>query len=393
MLVHKYALMRRSPFVFLRGSCRMFYEDLAAGRDPPLDDAPPAWGCGDLHFENFGSYKGDNRQTYFDLNDFDDGALSCATWELVRFATSVLVAAPELDLTRRDARTQAGAFIDAHQRALAAGRARWIERDVATGVVRALLDRERHRKRKQLLRRRTVGEGASRRLRVDGDHMTPAGRDDIRRVRAFVQGLTPPAEAPRFYQVLDVAHRVAGTGSLGVRRFEVLVVGRGREKQYLLDLKEAASASLGALGGVAQPAWNNEAERVVGVQERVQAVSPALLRTARIGGRMYVLRELQPREDRVQLAEWCDRPRLLTGVMETFGEVAASGRLRASGRQGAAVADELIAFGNDRRVRRRVLEAAHAAAQRIDRQYAEFVAELDDEGLVAVPPLRRRRPL
>ena len=208
MLVHKYALMRRSPFVFLRGSCRMFYEDLAAGRDHALDDAPPVWGCGDLHFENFGSYKGDNRQTYFDLNDFDDGALSRATWELVRFATSVLVAAPELDLTRRDARTQAGAFIDAHPRALAAGRARWIERDVATGVVRALLDRERHRKRKQLLRRRTVGEGAARRLKVDGDHMTPAGRDDIGRVRAFVQGLTPPAEAPRFYQVLDVAHRV-----------------------------------------------------------------------------------------------------------------------------------------------------------------------------------------
>ena len=209
MLVHKYALMRRSPFVFLRGSCRMFYEDLAAGRDHALDDAPPVWGCGDLHFENFGSYKGDNRQTYFDLNDFDDGALSRATWELVRFATSVLVAAPELDLTRRDARTQATAFIDAPQRALAAGRARWIERDVATGVVRALLDRERHRKRKQLLRRRTVGEGAARRLKVDGDHMTPAGRDDIGRVRAFVQGLTPPAEAPRFYQVLDVAHRVA----------------------------------------------------------------------------------------------------------------------------------------------------------------------------------------
>jgi uncharacterized protein (DUF2252 family) len=392
MLVRKYALMRRSPFVFLRGSCRMFYEDLAAVRDRALDDSPLAWGCGDLHFENFGSYKGDNRLTYFDLNDFDDGALSHATWELVRFAASVIVAAPEFDLAPRDALTQAGAFIDAHQRALAAGRARWVERDTATGVVRALLDRERSRKRKQLLRRRTVGEGPARRLLVDGDRMTPALRADITRVRELVQSLTPPADAPRFYNVLDVAHRVAGTGSLGVRRFAVLVVGRGREKAYLLDLKQSAPSALGALGGVQQPAWTTEAARVVAVQERVQAVSPALLRTVRIAGHAFVLRELQPREDRVDIAEWCDRPHLLTGVMETFGEIVASGRLRASGRQGAAVADELIAFGNDRTVRRRVLDAARAAAARVERQHADFVAELNDEGLVAVPSLKRRRP-
>ena len=49
----KYAKMAQSPFIFLRGACHLFYEalpDSALFRDAPL-----AWCCGDLHFENFGS--------------------------------------------------------------------------------------------------------------------------------------------------------------------------------------------------------------------------------------------------------------------------------------------------------------------------------------------------
>ncbi|HEX8964012.1 MAG TPA: DUF2252 family protein, partial [Rhodocyclaceae bacterium] len=53
----KYAKMSRSPFVFLRGTCHLFYRRAAA---LGLPDSPATWICGDLHFENFGSYKGDN---------------------------------------------------------------------------------------------------------------------------------------------------------------------------------------------------------------------------------------------------------------------------------------------------------------------------------------------
>lgn len=46
-------------FVFLRGSCHLFY-----ARRPTagaLRKAPASWICGDLHLENFGSYKGDSQ--------------------------------------------------------------------------------------------------------------------------------------------------------------------------------------------------------------------------------------------------------------------------------------------------------------------------------------------
>ena len=72
----KYQKMRKDPFSFLRGSCHLFYKRLPEFR--LFKSAPLVWVCGDLHLENFGSYKGNNRLTYFDLNDFDESALAPA---------------------------------------------------------------------------------------------------------------------------------------------------------------------------------------------------------------------------------------------------------------------------------------------------------------------------
>ena len=94
--------MRSSPFVFLRATCHLFYRRLP---DLPLfADAPAVWSCGDLHLQNFGSYKGDNRLVYFDLNDFDEGVLAPASWDLVRFLTSVRVGAESMGVKDKDAR-------------------------------------------------------------------------------------------------------------------------------------------------------------------------------------------------------------------------------------------------------------------------------------------------
>ena len=71
-LALKYKAMSKDAFAFLRGSCHLFYEDWH--NDSPLDATPAAWICGDLHLENFGCYKGDNRLVYFDINE--------ALWEL-----------------------------------------------------------------------------------------------------------------------------------------------------------------------------------------------------------------------------------------------------------------------------------------------------------------------
>ena len=68
-LQRKYAAMRASPFTFLRGTCHLFYARMARGGVQKA--APAVWVFGELHLENFGSYKGVNRLVYFDIYDFD----------------------------------------------------------------------------------------------------------------------------------------------------------------------------------------------------------------------------------------------------------------------------------------------------------------------------------
>jgi len=85
-LALKLQALERSAFTFLRGTCHLFYADLPA--HPLLQDAPATWVCGDLHLENFGTYQGDNRAVYFDLNDFDEAALAPCSWEVVRLLAS-----------------------------------------------------------------------------------------------------------------------------------------------------------------------------------------------------------------------------------------------------------------------------------------------------------------
>ncbi|WP_254560504.1 DUF2252 family protein, partial [Dyadobacter diqingensis] len=70
----KYKAMQESPFRFFRGSCHLFYEDFACNR--PWDDPTKVWICGDLHLENYGSYKAGNGQVYFDVVDFDEAVLA-----------------------------------------------------------------------------------------------------------------------------------------------------------------------------------------------------------------------------------------------------------------------------------------------------------------------------
>ncbi|NTV09837.1 MAG: DUF2252 family protein, partial [Zoogloea sp.] len=97
-LALKFRALADNPFSFLRGTCHLFYLRLAPAA--VLDAAPAAWICGDLHIENFGSYKGDNRLVYFDMNDFDEAILAPCTLEVVRLLSSILVAAPTVGMAQ-----------------------------------------------------------------------------------------------------------------------------------------------------------------------------------------------------------------------------------------------------------------------------------------------------
>ena len=371
----KWATMKGNPFAFLRGTCRLFYERLP--RAGVFKSAPPVWICGDLHLENFGSYKADNRLVHFDLNDFDEAVLAPASWELVRMLTSIRIATDALSASRAQARALPSAFLDAYAAALVAGKAYWIERETADGLVRTLLDSLRERTRPAFLDGRTMIKGRRRHLKADGRkalEVTDAQRAAVTKLLGEFARAQPE---PRFYQVLDVARRIAGTGSLGVDRYVILVEGKGSPHgNYLLDLKEARPSSLLPRLRQDQPRWQSEAERVVTLQRRMQAVSVAFLHSVDMGGRSYVLRGLQPAEDRVTLGQAALADGGLAHTLATMGRLVAWAQLRSSGRRGSATADELIDFGRRDKWRRRLLELSEDCAVQCREDSAAFDAAL-----------------
>lgn len=375
-LQRKYLAMRHDPFTFLRGTCHLFYEQLPEAKW--LAKAPPVWVCGDLHLENVGSYKGDNRLVYFDLNDFDEGALAPASWELVRLLTSVHMAAGSLHLSDAQADHLCRDFLDTYAAELRSGKARWVERDMATGMVGDLLQGLRGRLRPPFLDSRTVRKGKHRSLRIDGRRALPVTDKQREKVVALIDSMASREDTPRFYRVLDVARRIAGTGSLGVDRFAILVEGKGSpDGNYLLDLKQARPSSLVPHLDVRQPAWRTDAERVVAVQARMQAISPAFFRAVDMGRKSYVLRGLQPSEDRLALADWRGKLERLEGVLQTMGKLVAWAQLRSSGRDGSATADQLIAFGEKRRWQGPLLGLAKSCTRQVQRDWKSYCKAFD----------------
>ena len=367
----KYQRMHGNPFAFLRGTCHLFYARLSAAK--LFKASPPVWICGDLHLENFGSYKGNNRLAYFDLNDFDEAALAPASWELVRFLTSLLVGAESLSISPSEARTLCSVFLDNYASSLALGKAFWIESETAQGVIRELLEGLRDRQRIKFIAAHTVMKGKSRVLKLDGKKALAVSDAQRVAVTGFMARFAKTQSQPEFFKVIDVARRIAGTGSLGVKRYAILVNGKGAPGgHYLLDLKESLASSVAPHFAALQPKWRSQARRIVEVQRRLQAVSVALLQSVRFEGNAYVLRELQPTEDRVTLDGTPRTMSELKGVIGAMGQMVAWAQLRSAGREGSAIADDLIEFGLRKKWKEKLLVAAQACAVQLRKDSATF---------------------
>lgn len=368
----KYKAMSESVFGFLRGTCHLFYQDLPV--EGIFDSAPAVWSCGDLHLQNFGSFKGDDRLVYFDINDFDESVLAPCTWDVARFLTSVLVAAHTLKISEEDANQLCLTFLATYTAELRTGKDRTVHAESATGMVKDLLEKLKNRKRKNFLDGRTILEGTQRKLKFIEKKTFAATAAERKAVTELIDRFAQTQPNPAFYRVLDVAHRIAGTGSLGLDRYIILVEGNGSpDRNYLLDLKAARSSSLKPFVSLPQPQWQTEADRITSIQFRCQESPPALLNPVTLDGKSFVLRELQPTADRVDLEDGDGKVKRLSKVINIMAQVTAWGELRSRGRQGSASADELIAFAESASDwHKPLLDYVHTYVAQVDQDYQTF---------------------
>ncbi|WP_347989429.1 DUF2252 domain-containing protein [Methylomonas sp. AM2-LC] len=369
-LLLKYQAMQNDIFSFLRGTCHLFYQDWPQVSE--LNQAPLAWISGDQHLENFGSYKGDNRLSYFDLNDFDEAILAPCTWDLARFLCSLLVGAQTLGVEQAQALKLCEAFMSSYTYELTECKPRWIERSTATGMIRYLLKNLKRRSRVDLLNERTTIHHGERRLKLDGIKTLPINAEDKQRVIELIDRFAARQEKPEFFHVVDVARRIAGVGSLGLERYVIMIQGKGTDNHYLLDLKYQPGSALSPYVTNAQPLWQSEAERVVALQHRSQAISPAFLSVINEGKRSYVLRELMPQQDRLHLRHWNGKFQRLQKVVQIMGKLVAWQHIRTGGWKGSAIADEWQSFGQKSDWQQPLLDYALSYSRQVRLDWLSF---------------------
>jgi uncharacterized protein (DUF2252 family) len=319
----KYEKMKADPFSFFRGSCHLFHADWPMGTE--IDRAPQMFICGDLHLENFGTYKGADRQVYFGMNDFDEGMYGSMTRDITRLAVSVLLVAEILGLGEIDRPILVTNLLDKYRQTLLTGKYQSLKD--AQGVVGDLLVKSADRSRLDLLEK-YLGDVDSDKLQEKKDKILAISDTQKEQVLAVYRDWAKQQPKPDFYECLDIKQRLAGLGSLGVDRYLLLVVGKGKHQRYLLDLKEQP--------GLAASPWSSSAQRVLMVQSLRQSPLPALLgelsiacgESGAIDQKSFTLRELQPSQDKIT----CDAKNInlddLQQLVQKVGEVTAWSHLQ-----------------------------------------------------------------
>ncbi|GFE23492.1 DUF2252 domain-containing protein [Streptomyces nigrescens] len=289
--------MAVSPFAFLRGSAGLMAYDLAAGPVTGIGTQI----CGDAHAANFGLY-GDARDgLVIDLNDFDETLHGPWEWDLKRLATSIVLAGREAGADEDDCRKAALDVAGSYRHTM-----RLLAKLPVIGAWNAIADEElvSHADARDLLgtlervaekaRKNTSARFAAKATEptADGGRRFVDAQPVLRRVpdaeaaavAASLTGYLDTIAEHRLpllarYAVHDVAFRVVGTGSVGLRSYVVLLLDH-RGEPLVLQVKEARSSALAPFAekaGFPVPSVVHEGRRVVLGQRRMQVVSDILL--------------------------------------------------------------------------------------------------------------------
>jgi hypothetical protein len=301
-LRRKLDALAATPFKFFRGTFHLMCWDLFKERVPGAPaSAPEGLIVGDLHLENFGVYRGASGELVFDVNDFDDVGFGPLDLDLKRLCTSALLLPGLAHGLRLNA---AKAIARAWQEELVklGGRfpiSAWT-RAKAQGRVAELLS-ESGRKTRELMIAKAAPEKGHAKL-VQGEKFVRPAKQWTEIVRQAMAGyleslkqLKAP-DPPRDWEILDVAYRFKGTGSLGRLRFTVLLGHDGHRRA--VELKEARASAMDDARG-APPLRDRGRVQTASIR-RLQGDPWPRVASTHFGKLPALGRENEPEEEKVE---------------------------------------------------------------------------------------------
>jgi uncharacterized protein (DUF2252 family) len=334
-LVHiKYDRMACSPFGFFRGAVPVMAADLALGPNTGIYTQI----CGDAHVRNLGAFAAPDGRLVFDINDFDETLPGPFEWDVKRMAASLILGGREAGAKHGHCRDAAYAFL-AHYRANMHSFARMSVLNLAHYMVHRLQSVQPISQILRLAERATplhnlealtepvAGAPArGRRTRAQDSALPPRTSATATRIFKSAPPILTRVDSPTARQVLDSLHRYAGslqperrhflaqytpldvafkivgTGSVGLRDYCIYMQGNGAKDPLFLQIKEeTASAYAPYLDTRRRPA--HQGRRVVEGQRAMQFQSDPFLGWTAIEGRDYLVRQLNDHKAAIDLAE------------------------------------------------------------------------------------------
>ncbi len=362
----KYRLMASNEFAFYRATCHLFYEELSSFHMHL--HSPLVWCCGDLHLENFGSYRANNGLVYFDINDFDEAMLAPATWELARFLTSIGMAADQWRYSSQEAEDLMLVVLKAYSHQLMQGKAYAIERETSPPLIQEFFKMAEKQREKELIKARV--DRKEEKLKIIKNKTLPIDSETYKLLKQEV-GIFLKEEYG-FFKIKDIAFRIAGTGSLGVKRYVILVEDKRQDKLRLLDLKQALPSSLAPFANFPQPGWPSEAERIIFIQRMMQYALPRFMTSLTIGEDEFVLKQMQPSSQKIDHSLCHKKLENTETVMITMAQALASAQIRSASRKGSADVDTLIDFSTHPLWQTELIQTSLELVHRMKNYFLEF---------------------
>jgi len=420
----RHGRMMVSPFTFYRGAAKIMAADL---KDTPVAGLG-AQLCGDAHLSNFGAFASPERRLLFDLNDFDETLPGPFEYDVKRMAASFTIAGRNNGFSKADTRASTLASVRAYREAMAlfaqmptmdiwyayldeeqvmgAGRSAVAEtvreakaakkapkatrkrakaREQAAKNAEKIAEksREKAHTRDSLQARSKLGELVDGRYRIVSQPPIVVPARDLARTYGLSPGEVDRMIREQFrayratlqddrrhllerFQIVDMARKVVGVGSVGTQAFIVLLQGRDAHDPLFLQVKEATAAVLEA--HLPKSRYRQHGERVVQGQRMMQAASDIYLGWAKEvrANRHFYWRQLRDMKGSAEVESMT--PPALTFYAHTCGWTLA----RAHARSGDPVAIAAC-LGVSDAFDRSITDFSERYADQNERDYQAFV--------------------
>ncbi len=411
LMTLKYARMAASPFGYFRGAVPVMAYDLALEPQSGIFTQL----CGDAHVRNLGAFAGPDGRLAFDINDFDETIRGPFEWDVKRMAASIHVAAREAGESEGDCRAAVRVFLHRYRRAMVVFAAMPIVEiarfQIHRGTeLKAVADVFVKAERETPLRLRdALTEPAHANLRSKGPDKRSARTKGKPYVKAETRAAAPAmsSEARRFrseppilvrlsevkaapvldaivpylktieperrhllsrYRPVDVAFKVVGTGSVGLRDYVIYMEGNGPDDPLFLQFKqEVASAWNTALETSRAPVEDaaSEGRRVVRGQRAMQVQSDPFLGWTHMEGHDFMVRQLNDHKGSVDLGA------LDAESLEHYADLC--GELLARGHARAGDPDQLSGYlGKGARFEKAIADFAKGYADQTETDWKEL---------------------